>query len=487
MTWDVILHTLSGFGVRESRNKDFQIGNRFLLLTADALDAEDAVYVTAATVQGKTFRRALVICVGDCAVESENLISVEDGDLFQVFNALLRTKDWLDGLNRILTTCDSDQDLVDCASDYTGLPMFYLDESYRILAITNISIAGDPEWKHMSEKRYLSPESARRMKQAGELDFLAPSLIPVVYRSEIYPFASVVSNLWQDGKFVSRLNVLCVNGDTSPVVCRACEMMVVHLKRILTKNRSLSAGSPVQRIVLDLLHGIPLPEEMIRESLKSIPTLATSLFRLFYVDMEAREDRQLAAYYASLLKQQFPGKPLISVVFKEQLILLIYGEDEGALDYLIAELDHFFTVHRLHCGVSNPFRGLSTLQGYYRQGVAALDKGGEEGIRFYRDMMLEHMLSHIPDEKIPFLISPDIARIKKAEAEFSFSLLDTLRAYLACNCNLNRAAEHLFIHKNTLLYRMNHIRSIIRCDLNDPDERLLLMLSFKLLDRQASI
>ena len=483
MTWDVILHTLSGFGVRESRNKNFQIGNRLLLLTSDAVDEENTVYVAATMVMGKHFRHALVVCVGDCAVEANNLIAVEEGDLFQVFNALLRTKDWLDGLNFALAACDSDQDLVDCASDYTGLPMFYLDESYRILAITNITIEGDPEWKHMSEKRYLSPESARRMKQTGELDFLAPSLIPTVYRSKIYPFPSVVCNLWQDGKFVSRLNVLCVNGDTSPVVRRASEMILVHLKRLLTKTRSLSAGSPVQRIVLDLLHGIPLPEEMIRESLKSVTPLADSLFRLFYVDMEVGEDRQLAAYYASLLKQQFPGKSLIPVVFKEQLVLLIYGEDEGALDYLIAELDHFFTTHRLHCGVSNPFRRLSTLQGYYQQGVAALDKGREEGIRFYRDMMLEHMLSHVPQEQIPYLISPDIARIKKAEEEYSFSMLDTLRVYLACNCNLNRAAEQLFIHKNTLLYRMNHIRSVIRCDLNDPDERLLLMLSFKLLER----
>ena len=482
MTWDVIMHTLFGFGVRLSQNESFQIGNRLLLLTEGAADGEDTVYVTARPVQGQ-FRRALVICVGECAVQADNLIAVEEKDLFSVFNALLQTKDWLDGLNRALSACDTDQDLVDCASDYTGLPMFYLDESYRILAITDTSITGDPEWKHMSEKRYLSPDSARRMKQAGELDFLAPSLIPTVYRSQIYPFASIVCNLWQDGKFVSRLNVLCVNGDTSPIVCRASEMIVVHLKRLMTKNRSLSVGSPVQRILLDLLHGIPLPEEMIRESLKSIPTLATSLFLLFYVDMEAREDRQLASYYASLLVQQFSGKSLIPVVFKEQLILLVYGEDEAALDFLIAELDHFFTVHRLHCGVSNPFRRLSTLQGYYRQGMAALDKGGEEGLHFYRDIMLEHMLSHIPDEQIPYLISPDIARIKKAEEEFSFSLLDTLRTYLACNCNLNRAAEHLFIHKNTLLYRMNHIRSIIRCDLNDPDERLLLMLSFKLLER----
>lgn len=484
MTWDVILHTLQSFGVQFSRNSNFQIGNRLLLLSEGAFDCPETIYIAKEPVDCGAFHHALVISVGVCSVEHDNLIVLAECDLFQVFNGLTLTKSWLDGLVRGLAVCDSDQEIIDCASDYTGLPMFYLDESYRILAITNITITGDPEWKHMSEKRYLSPGNARRMKVSGDLDFLAPSLIPVIYCSEIYPFDSVVCNLWLEGKFVSRLNVLCVDGNTSPVICRASELVAIHLKRLLTKNRSLAAGSPVQRILLDLLHGIPLPEEMIRESLKGTPALAESLFQLFYVDMEAREDRQLASYYAGHLKQQFSGQKLIPVEFKGQLILLIYGENEPALDSVIAELDHFFATHHLHCGASNPFRNLSTLQGYFQQSVAALSKVHEgEGVCFYRDIMLEHMLSHIPDEKLPYLISPDISRLQKAEREYSFSLVDTLRTYLDCDCNLNRAAERMFIHKNTLLYRMNHIRSVIRCDLNDPDERMLLMLSFKLLER----
>jgi len=483
LTWDVICHALQPFVVEVSRNSNFQIGNRLLFLSEDAVDDENTVYVTQQTKTMQRFCRALIISIGTCEIDSENLVVLQTDDLFQVFNALMKTKCWLDELNHALISCDSDQEVIDCASDYTGLPMFYLDESYRILAITDTSIAGDPEWKHMSEKRYLSPNSARKMRESGDLDFLAPSLVPVIYRSKIYPFDSVVCNLWLDGKFVSRLNVLCVNGDTSPVICRASEMIAVHLRRMLTKDRGMAAGSPVQRVLLDLLHGIPLPEEMVREGVKSMPSLADSLFQLFYVDMEAREDRQLAGYYASHLKQQFSGRNLMAVEFREQLILLIYGENEAALDSMIAELDHFFATHHLRCGASNPFRKLSTLQGYFQQSMAAL-AGEEEGIHFYRDIMLDHMLSYIPEEQIPYLISPDISRIRKAEQDYSFSLLETLRVYLACDCNLNRASELLFIHKNTLLYRMNHIRGIIRCDLNDPEERLLLMLSFKLLERE---
>jgi DNA-binding PucR family transcriptional regulator len=116
--------------------------------------------------------------------------------------------------------------------------------------------------------------------------------------------------------------------------------------------------------------------------------------------------------------------------------------------------------------------------------MAALQQEEQTGLIFYRGIMLEQMLSHIPAEETRFLISPDIFRLEEAETRYSFSLVETLQVYLECNCNLNRTAERLYLHKNTLLYRLNHIRSILRCDLQDADARLLLMLSFKLRQRQ---
>ena len=126
-------------------------------------------------------------------------------------------------------------------------------------------------------------------------------------------------------------------------------------------------------------------------------------------------DRQLAAYYATLLKQQASDMSLICVEFKEHLAVLLCGEDEQEHDAQIVELCRFLASHSLRCGVSNPFRGLSALQGYFRQAAAALEQVGEEGVQFYQDIMLGHMLSFIPEEQTAFLISPDIARLQKAE------------------------------------------------------------------------
>ena len=487
MIWDVICHVLQPYGVVRANRGSFEQADSLLLLGQDAEDRPNTVYVTAGGVLPLRFHHALVVSIGPSAVEAANHINLQQGELARVFNALAAAKSWLDGLRGMLALCDSDQELVDRTSIHTGLPMFYLDESYRVLAMTrSLPFDGDPEWVHMTEKGYLSPQNARRMKESGDLDLLAPTLKPVVYRSDIYPFPSIVCNVWLDGRFVSRLNILCVNGDTSPLMVRACEITIAHLERIQRRRGTLSSDGPLQSMLLDLLRGIRLSEDLINDRLKAVPHLAGSLMQLFFVDMDAGDDRQIAPYYASLLKRLYPEETFLPLVFEQQLVLLAYAPNEVGFDSLTVKLAHFFATHHLRCGVSNHFRRLRDLRGFCGQALSALEADCPEGMSFYRDIMLERMLSYIPADQVPFLISPDLFRLEEANAQYSFSLVDTLRTYLDCNCNLIRTAERLFLHKNTLLYRLNHIKSIIRCDLNDADERLLLMLSFKLLERQKS-
>ena len=486
MTWDVIYHILSPFRITQAKNTRFEQGDRLLLLEDGAADLPNTVYVTDGADCSRPFRHALVVAVGSASVEADNLITLETGTLSQVFNGLAASKSHLDGLNAALALCDSDQEVVDRASILMGNPMFYLDESYRILAITkSLDFPGDEEWIHMSEKGYLSPKNARRMKESGDLDMLAPARTPVVYHSGIYPFSSVICNVWINGVFVTRLNVLCIDGNTSPPVVRACQLVAAHLSRILERSDRLSDRGPLQTVMADLLHGVQLSDDLLEHRMQAVPQLSGSLMQVFFADVRAKNDLQLASYYASLLKRLYPEESFLPLVWQEQLLLLAYAHDEAGFNALTVKLAHFFAAHHLRCGVSNPFRRLADLRGHYEQAAACLEEAGE-GLYFYRDIMLQQLLSHIPADRIPFLISPDIHRLEEAQPLHSFSLVDTLKAYLECGCNLIRTAERLFLHKNTLLYRLNHIKGILRCDLSDADDRLLLMLSFKLLEREQT-
>lgn len=484
MTWDVICHVLQPFGILQTERRNFEQADTLLLMSVEAADRPNTVYVTGGGALPRVFHHALVVAIGGEVKGADNLIRLETGVMAQVFNMLAAAKSWLDTLSSTLALCDSDQEILDRASLHMGVPMFYLDHSYRILAMTkSLDFTGDEEWIHMREKGYLSPKNAQKMKDSGDLDKLALARRPIRYRSEIYPFPSITANVWLGGEFISRLTVLCVDGDTSPVVLRACEHITAQLQRIMARSDRVADREPLQSMLMDLLHGVRLSDELIRDRLKAAPYLTNSVKQVFFADVKARDDRQLAPYYASLLQRLFPEEPFLPLVWQEQLLLLVYAPDEGGFDSLTVKLSHFFADHHLCCGVSNPFRHIRDLRGYCDQALAALESEQQPGLSFYRNIMLERLLDYIPKEQTRFLIAPDIFRLEEAERHFSFSPVETLRAYLECNCNLIRTAERLYLHKNTLLYRLNHIRSILRCDLNDAEQRLLLMLSFKLRQR----
>ena len=485
MTWDVICYLLNPYGILQTKQTTFAQADTILLMHNDAVDSPNIIYVSMTGDNTRTFHRALVVSLDSDTTSADNFIRLKSTDMAKVFNVLAAAQSWFHSLSATLALCDSDQEIIDRASLHLHIPMFYLDESYRVLAITkSLSFVGDGEWVHMSEKGYLSPQNAKRMKESGDLDLLAPTHAPMIYTSKIYPFTSIICNVWVDGRFVSRLNMLCISGDTSPLIVRSCELICTHLERVWRRKGEMSINGPLQSMLIDLLHGIRLSEELIKERIEALPHLKGKLLQIFYADVKARDDKQLASYYASLLNRLYPEEQLLPLIWQDQLILLAYAEDKLGFDTLTAKLSHFFNTNNFKCGVSNHFRSIGDLRGYYEQAVAALKSATSEGLYFYRDIMLEQMLSLIPEEKTRFLVSPDIQRLQEAEEMYSFSMVDTLKVYLECNCNLIRTANRLCLHKNTLLYRLNHIREIIRCDFNDADERLLLMLSFKLLERQ---
>ncbi len=59
-------------------------------------------------------------------------------------------------------------------------------------------------------------------------------------------------------------------------------------------------------------------------------------------------------------------------------------------------------------------------------------------------------------------------------------LLETLEAFCERLGNLSQTAEKLFIHRNSLLYRMERIHQIAGIDMNNPDTRLAVHLALKI-------
>ena len=76
------------------------------------------------------------------------------------------------------------------------------------------------------------------------------------------------------------------------------------------------------------------------------------------------------------------------------------------------------------------------------------------------------------------LISPTLRILRRHDQEKGTQYFETLRVYLLQERNVPRTAQALIIHRTTLLYRLEKIQALIQTDLEDPGQRLYLLLSF---------
>jgi len=106
---------------------------------------------------------------------------------------------------------------------------------------------------------------------------------------------------------------------------------------------------------------------------------------------------------------------------------------------------------------------------------------GPGRIAFGDDVEVYSLLSGLGKQLEQFSQSV-LGMIDKEEVKNRRDLLQTLRVYLECQGNAGEAAEKLFIHRNTLRYRLNQIKKLLGRSWEDPDYRFTLLTALKARD-----
>ena len=88
------------------------------------------------------------------------------------------------------------------------------------------------------------------------------------------------------------------------------------------------------------------------------------------------------------------------------------------------------------------------------------------------------MLYLIEDrELLRDLSDKPLAPLIEYDKEHDGEYLATLEAYLRCGGSIKAMSEEMFVHRNTILYRMANIKKLLNSSLEDPQERLIYMVA----------
>lgn len=134
------------------------------------------------------------------------------------------------------------------------------------------------------------------------------------------------------------------------------------------------------------------------------------------------------------------------------------------------------------CGVGMPVLDLSNWRDSFRQAGQALEMARrleENKTLYFPDLSVDRLLLQL--ENHPELIAFK-NEILSALLDYDSNeqLTQTLEAFFENNGNISQAAEALFVHRNTLIYRMERITEITGINLENTETRLAVQLALRI-------
>ncbi|WP_322480687.1 GAF domain-containing protein, partial [Thermogemmatispora sp.] len=139
---------------------------------------------------------------------------------------------------------------------------------------------------------------------------------------------------------------------------------------------------------------------------------------------------------------------------------------------------------RLSVGIGNPCQQLADYRRSAAEAREALQMGrslnGDGGVTHFNDLGIYRYLYKIARmDDLRDSYQEQIARIAHYDRRKGTDLLSTLETYLECAGNLTKTASRLFIHRNTLIQRLERLQSLCDIDLQDRSNWLSLQVAIK--------
>ncbi|WP_414733248.1 PucR family transcriptional regulator [Acetobacterium carbinolicum] len=419
--------------------------------------------------------------------EIKNLALVESSELFSVVN-LARTlmKNSGGGLiyEELVKRANETRDLqavVNTASIMLGNSLIFSDVNFKILAHSTSIPVTDDLWKDNIRRGYCSYDFIKAVQQLKPIQQAAHTTDVVEVSCTESPHRKLSSKVFHNGIQVGF--ILMIEGET-PVTPEHMEILEI-VSHVISYTIThyfaylFQTGTLYQQLLYELLIGAP-PE--------NIPIcfpgleFASKLIALSVFPIRYLGERHLKDHIVPALKGVLTGSHVTYHEGKVAVLVPLLKDDCIEGEQLKA-LQNLVDNEHLRIGVSNAFDHVESFAKYYHQAVSALNLGKrlqpENLICDYIDYQFYDLLDHVDaPSRLGLFCHPALSILRQYDRKNEASLYSTLKVYLNCGCSIKRASEKLFVHRNSLAYRLERIVEISHIDLDDAYIRFLLRMSY---------
>lgn len=209
-------------------------------------------------------------------------------------------------------------------------------------------------------------------------------------------------------------------------------------------------------------------------------------WRCFWLKASNQTKAYPKEYMYAMINAIMPQVGYATVVHDELMGLLRLREDNAeetmeVFSNMVQRLGYFG-------GVSNPFWNLNQVSDYLRQADYAAERGQgrKKPVASFSGYTLGYILSAcVGDMPLETLLSEGLLALRDNDRERGSEYLKTLDVYLKNEMNITRTAECLFIHRSSLIKRLDKIQRLLGNDLSKPNMRLYYRICLALMEREG--
>ncbi|MFL0289082.1 PucR family transcriptional regulator [Mycobacterium sp. SMC-18] len=381
--------------------------------------------------------------------------------------------------------------LADSAALTLGVQADVTDHRLRLLAFSSLddeTEVRDPLRVDTILGRRIPDRVSSWLRDSGQFTGLAQAAHPV----RIAPPGHLprwVLPLRTGPEIIGYLWLLPPSGALDPAVAHDA----VDIAQVLTARLTRAALTDNQRQASDLLRGV-LDGRVTPETLTSAWAPRTSLRLIGFRSRDNAPMRHVdSCHLESLVAMRFQANdcaPIVATV--------------GATVYALLDTAPIDTAHLRSLTddiVARAARQLGSklvaVIGGVRPSLTELSSAGAEVDRALRvqscgtgadvvaleDISTQCVLHELAEltEQRPHLLAGCLDVLSESDRTKNTAYLETLQAYFDANCDLADAASAMYLHRNTIRYRLQRIHDICNLDLEDPVDRLVTEIQLRLL------
>lgn len=207
---------------------------------------------------------------------------------------------------------------------------------------------------------------------------------------------------------------------------------------------------------------------------------------VFDCRMDAAEWLEIVRLHLESMMSRFSDSYSIFINNSQLIIVFVNFHDNEIVTCINNLLEYCKKIKTgWSLGVGQNQANLLFLAKSYKQAESVLTFAAkrENHTAYYKDLGIYRLLLSVEDDTVLREIYQDsLGKLADYDRAQGTDYMDTLKFYLENDASVQAAAKLTYVHRNTINYKLNKIKEIINCNLACPEDKLKLMLAFKIRD-----